>query len=82
MGGPRSEESERNTTPRGLREARGEERLVLNGVRVSGGLKKSIKIVSSLTLKSAKEETKLFAAEGCQIATKMRLRRSKQIPDS
>lgn len=47
VGGPRAEESERNTTPRGRREARGggeRERAAVSGVRVSGGLKeKSVK---------------------------------------
>lgn len=36
---------------------------MLNGVRVSGGLKKSIKIVSFLTLNSVKEVPKLCGGE-------------------
>lgn len=63
VGGPRSEESERNTTPRGRREARGEESLVLNGVRVSGGLKKVCKDSFSLASISVKEVTKLCGGE-------------------
>lgn len=64
VGGPRSEESDRNTTPRGRREARGGGETSTEWCESEcGGLKKSIKIVSFLTLNSVKGETELRGEE-------------------
>lgn len=79
VGGHRSEESERNTTPRERREARGEERpswMVWEWVK---DLKKSIKIVPSYVCLVLRRN---LADERCLTATKMRLSRNERLQES